>query len=229
MDKKRKGVMLAVISLPIVIGAYDIFFRDLSLTNIVKTTGIGLLLNLGGTILLIFIKERTGRSGIDQEKQTEWRRFSEAVFKAKGWYKLIIFTLIAEELMFRGPLFIATILLELSTTIWILLILIDGIIFGIAHFKQDSSLEGFIARFWAGVVLGWMVISSSSLIPSICLHLLWSGSLFGIEYLTSKTSKQKNYPEDFRVFYLELQVIRPPSILNFPSKNFSITQTLALQ
>ncbi len=157
-----------------------------------KWMGIGLLLEIGGTALLIFITERMGKRETDSSGKEDWRKLTEEIFKAEGWHRLmivIIATVTIEELIFRGPIYIAMLFLELPVLAWILMIIINGVIFGLVHFKEDSSFPGFFSRAWVGIVLSWLVIKSNSLIPSVCVHILWSGSFVGIYYLAAKTSK----------------------------------------
>ncbi len=178
--------------LPILIGIYDIYFRGILLTEIIKWTVIGLLLQIGGAVLMIFITERVGEVEADSSGKDDWRKFTEEIFKAKGWHQLmiaIIMTVTIEELIFRGPIYIAMLFLELPALTWFLITIIDGVIFGLVHFKEDSSVPGFFSRSWAGIVLSSLVIKSGSLIPSICVHMLWSGFFLGIYYLAEKTSK----------------------------------------
>jgi len=158
----------------------------------VKWTGIGLLLQIGGAVLIIFITERVGEGETNSSGKNDWRKFSEEIFKAEGWHRLmivVIMTVIVEELIFRGPIYITMLFLELPALTWFLIIIIDGVIFGLVHFKEDSSLPGFFSRSWTGIVLSWLVIKSNSLIPSVSVHILWSGSFIGIYYLAAKTSK----------------------------------------
>ena len=163
--------------LVILLGIYDIYFRRLSLIEMAKWTGIGLLLNVGGNALMILIEEKGGGKGRDSEDKMEWQFFKE-LLKKEEWHQLIILIVIREELIFRGPLLVALLFLECPALLWPFIIIIDGIVFGLFHFKQDSSLFGFFSRSWAGIILSWLVIKSGSLFPSICVHLLWTGSLW---------------------------------------------------
>lgn len=187
--KNTKGRMVELlISLSaILIGVYDIYFRGVLLTEIVKWTAIGLVLNIIGIALIVFIKERIGEGETDSSSKVDWTEITKRLSEVKRWRRLIIATVIIEELIFRGPIYIAMLFLELPAQTWTFIIIIDAVIFALAHFQQDSSLLGFSSRSLTGLILSGLVIKSNSLIPSFCLHILWSGSLLGIMMLESKT------------------------------------------
>jgi len=181
-NTRGRWIVPLVLFLSLLIGVYDIFFRNISLVEMTKWTGVGLLLNIGGLALIGLIRKTTGKEERDLENEMEWKRFYTALAKLpkRQWCQLVIATLILEELIFRGPLLLAVLFLDLSASLWIIMIIGDGLLFGAVHYREDSSLSGFFARSCNGIILSWLVISSGSLIPSLCLHLVWSGFLLAV-------------------------------------------------
>lgn len=90
------------------------------------------------------------------------------------WLPALILASIGEEVLFRGTVFEA--LRERFNANWA--VMITSVIFGIAHLGNDgSSIVAVVNVTCAGVLLGAMVIRTSSLWMSIGYHIAWNGTL----------------------------------------------------
>ena len=147
-------------------------FRFPTDKNSLILTGKALLFDfIGGYLLLIFT------SIYAMQSYDSISRFSLEEFKSEGYHSFIftflaiaVFVPILEELMFRG--FVLDLASE-SYGRWGS-ILISAILFAIIHPLYILSV---LNAFWAGLIYGYLRITTNSLWPPILLHSLWNGHI----------------------------------------------------
>jgi hypothetical protein len=151
----------------LLLGFFDVSFGGLSLLEIGMWVGIGFFLGLTGfgVVVVFFIAY-----ALSKGKKLQLIRGSKTRDYSLGEMAEIA---LFEEVICRGPLLIVLLIWTLPTMVWAILIIIDGILFGLAHFIQRVfSVSDFIMLSWMGVIFSGSVIKNGSLIPSIFLHLL---------------------------------------------------------
>jgi len=136
-----------------------------------KWIGIGFLLQLGGVgiISLLFIVVALARK---KKVQAVRKKLGPGGKWTLGYQEFMVDALL-EELIFRGLLLIILLIWKLPLWVWVLIIIVDGTVFGFRHFQGTLFLFEFLNLSWVGVVLSVLVIKTASLIPSFLCHFLW--------------------------------------------------------
>jgi membrane protease YdiL (CAAX protease family) len=157
---------LAIIPV-LLIGCFDIYFRGLSLIEIGEWVGIGFFATLIGigiviALFVVFVLSKGKRPQIIRKPRDDFD------------YSLGEMVMIAlrEEIIYRGPLIAVFLIWKLPTVAWTILIIIDGLLFGLAHFvNRGINICDFVILSWMGIILSGLVLKSGSLTLSILLHL----------------------------------------------------------
>jgi membrane protease YdiL (CAAX protease family) len=202
------NIIVLLISLSLLI-IYEFWFRTYPLIEIIELAIIGLLLQISFTAVIFLwwilpMKKKRGKESkkIISPSLAEKEEFIMKGFEGLEQYsKKIGITSIAissaivaikEEIIFRGPLLAIVLFLELPLWIWPLLIIADGIIFGIFHFRENPLFLIFISALFFGIIYSWLVITTKSIIPSIICHSFWDWTLKSFLYLIFYLPKKED-------------------------------------
>lgn len=163
MEKLWQG--LAVISILLLVIS-DVYFRDLSLLETGKWVGIGFFLTLIGigTVIALFVGFFLARG-----KRPQIVKDPKVLVYSLGKMPSIA---LQEEVICRGPLLAILLIWQLPAVAWTILIIVDGLLFGLVHFvNRPIDIWKLTILSWMGVILSGLVLETTSLVPSIFLHL----------------------------------------------------------
>ncbi len=107
---------------------------------------------------------------------------------------------IMEEIIFRGPVYLLVWLSAPSWACWTIISIWGGILFGLIHLINFTDIRNWIEEpnarkaasdvivaIFFGIILGWLVVNTQSLLPAIIVH---SGmNLIGLIILYVQTER----------------------------------------
>lgn len=185
MERLRKLLIVSVVIL-VSSAIFDVFLRGCSLVNIARLAGIGIVAMFAIDVIgIIVVIRNRNLSKPNTPTTTKSKDLLSELIESKNWALSTATITLIEELIFRGPLYVMVIL-ELPWLVLVLAITIDGILFGYMHFRETRSLWDFFFKLGVGLFLCWLVIESSSVVPSVFSHLfpnlIWMGLFHWAHY-----------------------------------------------